>query len=179
MHAVGEILRGSPAHRLRSENAPQLSSKGAIFVRDVAFSRDPRLLRSSGGQELVLDDFQSVGEVAAFERDRLVVGAVDEHPLVGIQTDADAGRGVAAVVGAIPHHDVEAAIAAVRLVESDEALVADRGEDGLVGTDRPRTLDGPSPRTGRLYPPRMTRPPTAAQIDNLLRANMMDLLVVD
>src|SRR6476646_4091585 len=105
-------------------------------------ARPRGLLCSPGGQELALEHFQSVGEVAALERDRLVVGAVDEHPLVGIQTDADAGRRVATVVGAIPHHDVEAAIAAVRLVESDEALVADRGEDGLVRTDRPQILDG-------------------------------------
>src|SRR5512132_2443587 len=48
-----------------------------------------------------------------------------------------------------------------------------------LGPTGPRFWTGSSPRTGRLYPPRMTRPPTAAQIDNLLRANMMDLLVVD
>jgi hypothetical protein len=108
-----------------------------------------------------------------------MVGTVDEHPLVGIQTDADAGRGVATVVGAIPHHDVEAAIAAVRLVESDEALVPTEVRMASLGPTGPRFWTGSSPRTGRLYPPRMTRPPTAAQIDNLLRANMMDLLVVD
>src|SRR4029077_10877099 len=47
-----------------------------------------------------------------------------------------------------------------------------------LGPTGPRFWTGSSPRTGRLYPPRMTRPPTAAQIDNLLRANMMDLLIL-
>src|SRR4029078_12174253 len=45
-----------------------------------------------------------------------------------------------------------------------------------LGPTGPRFWTGSSPRTGGLYPPRMTRPPTAAQIDNLLRANMMDPL---
>src|SRR5262245_39733117 len=83
------LLRDSPAHRLRSRKRPSISFGGRdLLVLTCASSVIPGLLCSPGGQELVLHDFQSVGEVAALKRDRLVVWAVDEHPLVGIQTHA-------------------------------------------------------------------------------------------
>ena len=44
------------------------------------------------------------------------------------------------VIGPVPHDDVEAAIAATRLVESDDALAANRCENGLVGPDWPQVL---------------------------------------
>ena len=67
------------------------------------------------------------------------------------------------VIGPVPHDDVEAAIAATRLVESDDALAANGcAELGLVRAPTgPRFWANSSARAGRRNPPRRTRVATA------------------
>ena len=48
-------------------------------------SREPGLFGGSGGNQLAHDEFQSVGEIAALDLERLVVGAVDVHRLMRVQ----------------------------------------------------------------------------------------------
>ena len=100
-----------------------------------------RLLRSPGGNHLAgVDDLQRLGVVSALKIERLVVGAVDMSHLASIQADPNTSRRDTALIGPVPHDDVEIAIAATRLVEGDDALAANRRENGLVGSDRPKVL---------------------------------------
>ena len=136
------------------------------------------LLRSPGGDHLGVDDLQRLGVVAALEIEQLVVGAVDMSHLASVQADPNASRRATALIVPVPHDDVEIAIAATRLVEGDDALAANRGENGLVRSHRSQFCANSSARAGRLNPPRTTSVPTAANLDSLLRANMMNLLYV-
>jgi nickel/cobalt transporter (NicO) family protein len=87
--------------------------------------------------------------------------------------DPNASRRGAALVGAAVHNDVEVAMSAVRLVESEHSLAADRGEMVSLGPTTRRWAG--SARAGRLNPPRTTIVPTAAHLAILLRANMVNL----
>ena len=79
--------------------------------------------------------------VAALEIDRLIVGAVDVHRLTRHQAYADADRGITTFVGAVPNHDMETAIRAVWLVESNKPLAANCREDCIMRTNRPNVLE--------------------------------------
>ena len=108
------------------------------------------LLRGPSGNHLAgVDDLQRLGIVSALEIERLVVGAVDMNHLASVQADANASRRATTLIGAVPHHDVKTALAAARHVESDDALAANRRENGLVGPNRPKVCllyTSPSPR---------------------------------
>src|SRR5262245_7719493 len=87
-----------------------------------------------------VDDCQRRGMLAALKVERLVVDAVDVNHFARVQRHANACSRTAALVGTVPHDDVHAAAAAIRLVEGDDPLAADAGEDRLVGSDRPEIL---------------------------------------
>ena len=83
------------------------------------------LLRSSSSDDLAgVDDLQRFGIISALEIERLVVRAVNVDHLASVQANPNASRRATALIGPVPHHDVENAIAATRLVESDDALAA-------------------------------------------------------
>ena len=87
-----------------------------------------------------VDERKRLGIVAALKIDRLALGAVDVNRLARVQADANARRQIATLIGTVPHHDVDGAMATTRLVERDDALTANRREDGLVRPDRPQVL---------------------------------------
>ena len=70
----------------------------------------------------------------------LFCGAVDVHRLTRVQVDPNTRSRVTAGVAAVPHHDVDAAMAIARHVKGDDALAANGGEDGLVRPNRPKVL---------------------------------------
>src|SRR5262245_44603153 len=74
--------------------------------------------------------------LAALKVERLVVDTVDVNHLARVQRHANACSRTAALVGTVPHHDVHAAATAIRLVEGDDLLAANAGENRLVGSDR-------------------------------------------
>ena len=87
-----------------------------------------------------IDESKRLGKLTALQVDRLVRGAVDVHRLTRIQGDPNTRGRVAARIAAVPHHDVDAAMAIARHVKGDDALAANRGEDGLVRPNRPKVL---------------------------------------
>jgi hypothetical protein len=91
------------------------------------------LLCGLGGNKCAgLNDAQRLGMVSALELERLVVGTVDADDLVRVHADPNASRRGAALVGAALHNDVEGAMSAVRLVESEHPLAADRSENDVI-----------------------------------------------
>ena len=82
-----------------------------------------------------VDDLQRLGMVSALEIERLVIGAVDIDHLASVQIDPNTSRRVTTLVGEVPHHNVETAMAAVWLIEGDDALAPDRRENRVVRPD--------------------------------------------
>ena len=95
---------------------------------------------SSGNQLAGIDERKRLGVLTALQIDRLVLGAVDVHRLTRIQVDPNTRSRVTARIAAVPHHDVDAAMAIARHVKGDDALAANSGEDGLVRPNRPKVL---------------------------------------
>ena len=99
------------------------------------------LLGSSSGNHLAgIDESKRLGILTALQVDRLVLGTVDVHHLTRAQANPNARSRVTIGIAAVPHHDVDAAMTIARHVEGDDALAANRGEDGLVRPDRPKVL---------------------------------------
>src|SRR5680860_1414661 len=99
------------------------------------------LLGRPGCNEFAGVDYrQRVGGVAALEVQRLILGAVDMNHLTRVQGYPNTRCGATTGVSAIPHHDVHTAVATICLVKGDNALAANRRENGLVRPDRPKVL---------------------------------------
>src|SRR5262245_26684604 len=87
-----------------------------------------------------INNRQVRGLLAALKIERLIVGTVDMNYLTRIQCHPKPRRRTSTNVGVIPYHDVHAAVVAAGLVEGDDALTANRREDGFVRTDRSKVL---------------------------------------
>jgi hypothetical protein len=74
------------------------------------------------------------------ETNRFILGGVDVSYLTRVQGDPKPRSGITTFVIAVPHHDVHAAIAAVRFVKGEDALATNRRDDGVVRTDRAQDL---------------------------------------
>ena len=99
------------------------------------------LLGSSSSNHLAgIDESKRLGRLTALQIDRLVLGTVDVHRLARVQVDPNTRSRVTAGIAAVPHHDVDAAMTIARHVKGDDALAANRGEDGLVRPNRPKVL---------------------------------------
>src|SRR5262245_11153552 len=154
-----QMFVGSPFENLlpvkRPKGAPQAHSTCRAFSRvHVRTSRlNAGLFRSSSCDELAgIDERKRLGIVAALKIDRLVLDAVDVNRLARVQADANARHRIAAFIGTVPHHDVDGAMAPSWLVKRDDALTANRREDGLVRPDGPQVLSkvfGSGGETGR------------------------------
>src|SRR4029450_13215561 len=83
-----------------------------------------------------VDDRQRLGVRAALKVERFGIGALDVNDLARAESHANARGRTAALVGTVPHHDVHAAALAIRLVEGDDLLAANAGENRLVGSGR-------------------------------------------
>src|SRR6266508_3317338 len=110
----------------------------------VTFARLPMsagLLRGpSGNHRAGLNDAQRLGTVSALEAERLIIGAVEANDLLSVQAYTNLNFQGAALVAAAVHHGVKAAMGAVRLVESEHPLAAERGENGVVSSHGAQTL---------------------------------------
>ena len=125
-----------------------------------------------------IDESKRLGKLTALQVDRLVLGTVDVHHLARAQANSDTRSRVAGRITAVPHHDVDAAMTIARHVKGDDALAANRGEDGLVRPTGPRFWASSSECAGKLASER-ARAPAAANPMNRLRVSgyILDLLL--